>query len=76
MRPVMAAVRETYGDTLRYTYVDVDPGRPLDSYQVARDFDLRGHPFVAVLAPGGRLVDARYGVVPRDEIEGWLKEAR
>lgn len=72
---MMAAIKERWGDALRYHYEALEPDVPLMDQPTARDFAIKGHPWIGILSPRGDLVRSWYGVVEERELETALKEA-
>lgn len=70
MKPVMASLRNRYGDQVTWHFHEFN--QP-DSAQVNRDFAIRAHPEIFVLDRRGRLRRKFVGVVPLAELEAALR---
>ena len=67
--PVVEAVAETFGPTLKVCKVDVDA-----SPQVAMRYGIRSIPTL-LLFKGGRVVAQRSGALSREKMEAFVREA-
>jgi len=65
MKPVMASLRERFGDRATYHYHEFN--QP-DSAQVNLDFDIKAHPEIFILDRRGNLVRKFIGVVRLEEL--------
>lgn len=69
MKPVMASLKERFGDKVTYHYHEFN--QP-DAAPVNRDFKIEAHPMVFILDRAGNLVRTFRGVAAQEDLEAAL----
>ena len=73
MQPIVDGLEQEYGDQLDFINLNAADGGVGEA--ALRYYQLRGHPSIVVVKPGGVTVWSRTGISSRDDIEQAIRQA-
>lgn len=66
MKPVMAEIKEEYGNILNYEYIEVEVNKDNERVKLFKEaFDEGMHPAMYIIDPEGQLVRGFIGLTPK-----------